>query len=432
VFGRDLPRIVVGEEALAEFRQGLTGPYAFDLLDQALGRLLAQLVVGVGKSRWLVEIIKYNMGPDRRYDLIVALFPRWDILKEVEVQLPADLERVVLRPRPRRQCGALDEQWTNYERANCGLLGRKDLCGCCRRKRRCYWPEQYGKALRGVPVVLTTQHHLSLNPQFVHQLQRDAQADRPLVLLDESALLLKDTEWVIRLHDLERFIAATKHAGEDNGARVMAKWTDLTELLAMAPTEDLQGGQWRSPSISPAWAVSVQRAGREQFGDAFRFMGFDLQYFCWSDPASRERLTNGDLRFAVPPSLGKEFVIFSGSMAKELVRYRLDPNHRWGPVCSPFANTEFLHPGTQWFNISSMAGAARYFERNASSILDFFATKIAGNIRQGKRTLLIGKKRFVPLCNKHLSKKLEELGVQARIVTGNWDRADLDDPARCR
>ena len=426
---RSLRRVVVsGDKALVEFRQGLTGPYAFEQLDQAGGRLLIQLPVGVGKSQWLTRIIEHNTGPDPRYDLVIVLFPRWDILQEVEAKLPLGLDYVVLRPRPRRQCGALNQEWQGYEQAGCGLLGRKNLCGQCPRRRTCYWPKQYGKALKGVRLILTVQHHIELDPQFIRRLQHNTGAQKPLVLLDESALLLKDREQVIKQPDLYQFIAAIEQAGGDAGGKIMHKWINFTQLAATAPTGDLQGGRWRSPFVAPAWAVAVQDAGREQFGNSFQFIGFDLQHFAWSDPASRERLPNGNLRFAVPPNLGKEFVIFSGSCAKELVRYRLDPNHRWPDISSPFENIEFSHPGTRWFNISSMTGAACYFKQNASSILDFFAAKIAKNIGQGKRTLLIAKKRFRSSCAAYLTKKLQELGINVRIVTGNWDRVNLDDP----
>jgi len=420
--------VVADGRTLADFRQGLTGAYAFNLLDQAGGRLLVQLAVGVGKSQWLTRIIEHNMGQDQRYDLIVALFPRWDIVNEVKALLPPALDCLVLRPRPRRRCGALDREWQSYEQAGCGLLGRADLCGQCPRRRTCFWPKQYGKALDGVRLILTVQHHIELDPQFIRRLQRDTQAQKPLVLLDESALLLKDREQVIKQQDMHQFIVAAKQAGGDGSVKTMNKWINFARLAVTAPTADLQGGQWRSPFIAPAWAVAVQHAGREQFGDGFRFIGFNLQHFAWSDPASRERLPNGDLRFAVPPSLGKQFIVFSGSIAQKLVRYRLDPNHRWPDISSPFENIEFSNPGTRWFNISSMIGAACYFERNASGILDFFAAKIARNIDQGTRTLLIAKKRFRPYCAEYLSKRLREQGINVRIVTGNWNRVNLDDP----
>src|SRR5262249_59886592 len=118
-----------------------------------------------------------------------------------------------------------------------------------------------------------------------------------------------------------------------------------------------------------------------------------------------------------------------GSIARALARYRLDPDHARPTLVSPFENHRFEHPGTRWYNLNSLLGAARFFPGNAVQILDFFAHKIAGNIRQGKRTLLVARKRFVRRCRGYLGRRLAELGVGAvRIVTGNWDRHDLQDP----
>ena len=60
------------------------------------------------------------------------------------------------------------------------------------------------------------------------------------------------------------------------------------------------------------------------------------------------------------------------------------------------------HPATRWYNIASIAGAAKYFARNARAILDFFAVMIARNIGEGRRTLLVAKKAFRGLCAEHL------------------------------
>src|SRR5258708_24484340 len=49
-------RSIEGEEALAQFRAGLTGPRGLDLLRAHGGRALIQLPVGIGKSRYLDEI----------------------------------------------------------------------------------------------------------------------------------------------------------------------------------------------------------------------------------------------------------------------------------------------------------------------------------------------------------------------------------------
>jgi hypothetical protein len=76
-----------------------------------------------------------------------------------------------------------------------------------------------------------------------------------------------------------------------------------------------------------------------------------------------------------------------------------------------------------------MEGAARYFRGNAARIIDFFAAMVARNIHQGKRTLLVSRKKFIPFCQARLRHRLGELGVgPVQIVTGNWKRHDLHNP----
>src|SRR5205823_714789 len=134
--------------------------------------------------------------------------------------------------------------------------------------------------------------------------------------------------------------------------------------------------------------------------DSFRFPGYNLGHFGKSDVASREKLPNGDIRFAALPDLGNEFIIFSGSMAKELARYRLDPNHERELLTSPFEKLTVKHPGTRWYNIASSEASRKYFPNNASRILGFFAAKIAENILAGKRTLLVCRRMYLKLCRK--------------------------------
>jgi len=207
------------------------------------------------------------------------------------------------------------------------------------------------------------------------------------------------------------------------------RWLRLTQLLAEASTDDLQQGQWEFPRVDSSWAVRVQRSGRAKYGDDFSFLGFELNHFGYSDRASRERLPDGSLRFAAIPSLGDEFVIFSGSIERDLVRYRLDPSHRLQQIESPFAATVFENPDSRWYNIGSTEGAAKYFASNASRILDFFAVKICRNIDAGRRTLLITRKKFLGRVARYLEDRLKTLiAGPIEIVTSNWERADLRDP----
>jgi hypothetical protein len=420
-----------GDEALAKFRQSLTGPYAFDLLATSGGRLLIQLPVGIGKSEWMIRIIDHALNTACEHDLVVVLVPRWDVLNELKARLPATVTPVVLQPRPRKRCGPLDAAWVKYEQTGCGLLGREELCGHCPRRKKCPWPDQYGDKLNGVKLILATQHHLVLNPQFIDQLRQATGAERVLLLLDESDLLLKPADKLITVTDLERFIAAQEAVLSATASPMpaMKNWLELSQLLPLTRTEDLQEGQWRFSPFDGSWAVAVQSEGRQKYGNDFRFLGYDLRHFRRSDILSREKLPNGDIRFAVLPDLGNEFIIFSGSMARELARYRLDPNHRRPTLLSPFERHEFRHPQTKWYNIGSFEGAASLFPKNAERILDFFAAKIAANIQAGKRTLLICRKRFRDFCSAELTRRLQELGYHdVRIVTKGWDRLTLDNP----
>jgi len=429
-----LPTVIADEQALATFRQGLTGPYAFDLLTQANGRLLVQLAVGVGKSEWLVQIIRHVLtSAVSPYDLVVVLVPRRDILRELQQRLgPLPCQPTILSPRPRQQCGSLNIAWERLEQQGCGALARDQLCGVCPLRSQCRWPQQYGAALHGVRLVLATQQHLLLNPGFVAMLKQQTGAKRPLVLLDESDLLLRCQERRIDHDDLQRFLL-TQQAVRGQATTVtkaMNAWYERTAMIATASTPDLQGANWERLWFPNRWALDMQRTGRLRLGDGFRFLGYEVQQLGGSDRGSREVTADGDIRFAVTPSLGSDFMIFSGSIAGDLARYRLDPNHRQPALLSPFADLRFTHSGTKWFNLAVSSGAAKYFPSHARTILDFFAAKIAGNITAGKRTLLIARKKFLGLCRTYLLERLQALGfANATIVTDHRTAAASDDPA---
>jgi hypothetical protein len=347
----------------------------------------------VGKTAWMVDLIVSALASSP-YDLVVVLVPRWDILRELVQRLPPGLPRTILTPRPRKRCGDLDGPWVQYERQGLGSLGRAQLCGACPQRATCPWPGQYGSRLRGARLVLATQHHLTLNPAFLVHLQQQARARNVLALLDESNLLVRPVERTLRQDDLQRFLGAQEAhlIGTAPPKALESQWLELSRLVAQAPTSDLREGTWRFPWVDTEWATGVQAQGLELFGSGFRFLGYELHHFSQSDPGGRERLPNGDVRFAALPHLGSKFVVFNGSMAKELARYRIDPNHARPTLLAPFAKLQFRHPGTQWFNLNSLAGAAKFFPTNAGRVLDLIATKIARNVIAGKRTLLVSRR----------------------------------------
>jgi hypothetical protein len=76
-----------------------------------------------------------------------------------------------------------------------------------------------------------------------------------------------------------------------------------------------------------------------------------------------------------------------------------------------------------------MEGAAEFFQDNACRLLDFFAALVARNIEEGKRTLLVSRKCFLPWCRSALQRRLQDLvGSPMEIVTGDWDQHDLAAP----
>jgi hypothetical protein len=415
---------IAGEEALAAFRQGLTGAHALNLLVQAKGRLLLQLPVGVGKTHWLAAIAAHALQNPGDHDLVIILVPRWDILRELAQRLPEP--PVILRPRPRRRCGPLNADWMSFEQHGCGQLGRVELCARCPIRRRCPWPTQFGPKLRRVRLILTTQQHLVLDPFFLSRLCHHTRASRPLLLLDESDLLLRRMDRLVSVETLRAFEAA-QAALRPMAGTPDAVWLERTDWLLHASTADLQAGDWSFPQIETRWAVAVQRQGRKQDPN-FSFPAYDLHALARSDPWSRERRPDGSLRFAALPDLGDNFIIFSGSIARDLARYRLDPNHEHPVLVSPFAEYRFEHPETRWYNFRFLAGAARYFPANASRLLDFFAFKLAANLRAGRRTLLVARKKFVPFCAEELTKRLRDMGLpESRIVTRDWDSYNWQD-----
>src|SRR5438132_500988 len=77
--------LISGDEQLAAFRATLDGRLGLDLVRRG-GRVLVQLPVGVGKSRWLLRIILAAIE-SAAYALVVVLCPTRRVLDESEQQL---------------------------------------------------------------------------------------------------------------------------------------------------------------------------------------------------------------------------------------------------------------------------------------------------------------------------------------------------------
>jgi hypothetical protein len=415
---------VLTSAGLDLFRDSWGGQQMIDLLGKNGSCMLVNWPVGVGKSRNIDDVVgaAFNGGV---YDVVVVLAPTKQIINERRYvrDPPADIRLVVLKPRPAERCGeSRDAQWNIYESRGLGLLGRQQICGNCPHNNHCFWPSQYGKKLKGVQLVFATQAQLECNPSFLQQLQHWTGAERMLTILDEDNVILKCFRYRVNRDDLIMFNEVL--AKLDLKDPMLARWKEVSSALQfIRKTDDLRHRGWRLPRLRPDLAVRVQEAGRAEFGDRFRFIGFDVQRLGHSPFQSRELHFNGEITFASPPRTDADLLVYSGTLIPEFCEFRLGIK-----LADPFKNYCFNHPGTHWSNIANLIGAKKYFARNSDQVLDFFAGLVARRMREGRRPLLISKKCFIPLCTKGLTERLKRFGFDnIRIVSSGWDKQDLND-----
>lgn len=419
--------LISGDKSLEEFRRlSLSGRRLLLQLGRHGNCLRIDLPVGVGKSHAMDVVIQEAILSDA-YDLVIVLTPTREILEERSwIRVPPENILIAnLRPRSSANCGkARNAQWVLYEKQGLGTLGRVEICENCPRQSKCFWPKQYGKNLLGTRVVYGTQTHLEINPTFVDQIQEWAGAARVLVLLDEGNFILSPFRRVIRRRDLEQFAKALRISHERKSAAVIAKWADNVDLLLIAATDDLRRPHWSFPRLYPPSVLRIQSTGVELFGEQFRYLGNELSQFGRSHLDSRAKLSGGHVRFAAPPAIGQDFIIFSGTASHEFAKYRLGVDFE-----SPFAGYRFEHPETRWYNLASKTGMRSYFPGNAKQILDFFADLIGRRLRQSKRPLLVSRKRFLPMCLKGIQERLVACGLgDYCVVDGRDPEIDLAVP----
>jgi len=407
-------------------RAKLDGAALLGRLDELGGKFLVSAPIGAGKSFAVDSVIRAAVG---RYSLIVALSPTREVQSEREMvrQPPDGLKVVVLRPRPSGDCGKeLDRRWKIYERNALSLLGRAELCGGCDRVETCFWPLQYSvRYLEGARVIFGTQSHLERSPYFLSQMQQATCAEgRVLVILDESRCVMARARRSIPRRNIEMYIDALSTLRRVRGGRHHNLIYQSTLLLS-ANTSDLRSTDWDvgRPSSSK-WELAAQRAGVDKYGAEFRDIAHDFNLFAHSPLTSRERGDDGSVIFAVTPFLGVDTLIMSGTSNPEFIAHRL------GMVLpDPFSGLRIFHPGTDWTNIASRIGMRKFFPSNFPQICDFFASLVSKRLSEGKRPLLIVKKRFKELTLRKMQQRLRELGREdARVVDGYAADADLSAP----
>ena len=388
------------------------------------GKLLLPHVQGVGKSTLGDELAERALAGELGGPMLF-LTSRRSILKERPWARLAHHRRhgrgnppvALLFGRPGKRCGGLDEDWRAYESAGCGLLGKKELCGRCPHLRSCAWPTQFTRErLEGVRVVGAVQTYAALIPNIVSQLKQKTGAEELLVFLDEGMLLdepyrarLETGELQDSLDVLHHAIHRAGHAGDADVSR-LEKHVQALEFL-LDPLADLE--EYAAPPrlLAPE-ARLVQQVGLELQPGRFRYLGFELGTlgYCrrWRDP------DGGGVSYIRRPFLRKaRYILASAGVPLILARHRLGEP----PLEAYRPDFVFLHEGTTICNLRSFLGSQHNFTKNAPQILFTLAQLIAKLAAEGKRTLVVSKKRLAADAARMLTGYLRELtGERYRVV----------------
>lgn len=199
----------------------------------------------------------------------------------------------------------------------------------------------------------------------------------------------------------------------------------LVGVLLQAPTVDLREPGWDFPPMEPSLALKIQQTGERMVGDKFRFIGPALEQFGMSDYISRERTKDGGVAFAASPiRVSADTIIFSATTHPEFAKHRLGAD-----LFAPFLDCVFRHKDTTWVNINSRIGMGMYFLKNSEQILDLFTCLVAARMSEGKRCLLIAKKRFAEFCAVAMQRRLRAMGhSRCRVLYEDINDVVLQDP----
>lgn len=408
-------QIISGATSLANFRQSNNADV---ILQHCLKyeNVAVNWQVGVGKSYNMDQVTETAIRSGY-YDLVIVMTPTRSIIDERKfiTNPPADIEVINIRPRPAGLCGKERNQaWEKYEARNLAQLGKRRCCELCPKRSKCFWPSQYGKALKDKQVVFAAQAHLEHNPYFIAHIKQMTSAEKVLVIFDEANVSLADYSRIITLDSIRQLIDATERS--DVSKKRKAEIAYYLDCLICASNEDLQDAKaWDFPRLGVNEMTQILTWGDELFGDSFRNIIYDLQAFGYSSAESREKLPNDDIRFPASPFTSESNVLlYSGTTHLSILKMRLGIEFH-----SPYDNYEFRGEGTTWLNLASSIGASTNFKKNAPQILDAFLQLSVQRIQSGKRVLLVSKKDHADFCIETLNQMLLEQNINnIRVVHG--------------
>ncbi|MEO6595304.1 MAG: hypothetical protein ABIP94_11175 [Planctomycetota bacterium] len=406
--------MLIREDGLGDFRRDYLAPEVLLALVERHVRCLVRLPVGVGKSH-AVDGLLESPRLFEEFAFVVYAAPTWRILRErriVRGDAKIAVPWMLMRPRPKDWCADYDDLWGHYERRSCSTYAKATLCRECQRLGRtvspCAWPTQFSR-VKDQRLLFLTEQQLMLNRALIPMLRSLIDGGRILVVLDEARMLDSDFEVAIadeHLADFSRVLAAIP--------------TDATYSQWIGTIDAIRERRGLHDRLDlPPWlhrdAFVIQQAGVGMFGDAFRYIGYDLSLLASSHSSERWSCADG-IKFIGRPFLNCHVLLLSAHLSGDYAGERLG----CGPLASPFETIRFQHSRTRILNLRNRAGADRYFFRNHRQILDTIAVLIARNVQVGITTLLISRKKSKELSARYLSQRLAGWGIDVRFLCEDY------------
>ncbi|WP_237667969.1 hypothetical protein [Vibrio toranzoniae] len=330
-----------------------------------------------------------------------------------------NIKVVNLRPRDNELCGKQrDAEWAGYDKRGLSILAKRTICALCPNQDECHWIEQFGDTLKSAQVLFATQAHLANDPNFIARMKAKCKAEKVLVIFDEAAVSLTSYSRIITQEEVANLIFCLCESRLPQKRKEACVFT--LQTLLNASTGDLrESGVWSMPPIFPAEIRELVTVGERHWPEEFRNIHFDLQALMKSPLNSREKTEFGDIRFAATPlATDSDVLLYSGTTHEALLNHKLDLDfHNF------YRETTFKGDGTVWLNIASSLGTASNFLKNSAQILDFFLELIIKRIQEGKKVLLVSKKKHKSFCIETLNTMLIERGLSDIQVVDNNDYA---------
>jgi hypothetical protein len=416
---------IIDERKLAEFRnRELAAPSLYRQIPRDDRVLLINLPPGVGKSHRAQGLIRHALEAD--YGLVIFVAPTRAIIGELEIvrSLSAD-KVVVLKAGPRRLCGTLNAPWSLLERSGCAALGKSTLCeGCPQLDRNggaCGWPDQMERIGKETRLVVLTEQYLHLNPLLIRSIRRRVGTPRRLVIFDEALFMTSSVVRRFTKADLERFRTALAEArGEVAFAATgIRDWIEGIDFI-LDQEVDLRALRrfWRNKLEFAV--LATQRAGNRLFGENFRYLASDLELLNstvttgqWRDADTYEIVVRVDTTRC-------DVVVLAAYLESGIVEERLSR-----PVKELLPGQVFRHSATRIINIADPIGAARTLPHpdHFSRVVDFFLALALRNAAQGRRTVLITRKRFLGVVQARIESTSTTLGRPLTCVLPSSGRS---------